>query len=286
MAKQLPILPRPQNQSEVTQEALPTPYLVNQGKPVSETVFDHNRGTDISMKNDTVKDISIGLQDIDEAIMYYFNNVIKPNVVQNGQQISVPVIYGSSERWKSVQADGFYRDNNGRIMVPLIMFKREIVEKDRTLGNKLDGNKAHLYQVVGSKYNAKNAYDNFDILNNRTPSEQHYITVVPDYVTITYSCIVFTDYVDQNNKLIEAIEFASDSYWGDPNRWKFRANIDSITTAITLENSIDRASKSSFNIKLHGYLIPNSVNKDLASARNKFYTKSQVIFDYETTGSL
>ena len=211
MAKQLPILPRPQNQSEVTQEALPTPYLVNQGKPVSETVFDHNRGTDISMKNDTVKDISIGLQDIDEAIMYYFNNVIKPNVVQNGQQISVPVIYGSSERWKSVQADGFYRDNNGRIMVPLIMFKREIVEKDRTLGNKLDGNKAHLYQVVGSKYNAKNAYDNFDILNNRTPSEQHYITVVPDYVTITYSCIVFTDYVDQNNKLIEAIEFASDS---------------------------------------------------------------------------
>ena len=286
MAKQLPILPRPQNQSEVTQEALPTPYLVNQGKPVSETVFDHNRGTDISMKNDTVKDISIGLQDIDEAIMYYFNNVIKPNVVQNGQQISVPVIYGSSERWKSVQADGFYRDNNGRIMVPLIMFKREIVEKDRTLGNKLDGNKAHLYQVVGSKYNAKNAYDNFDILNNRTPSEQHYITVVPDYVTITYSCIVFTDYVDQNNKLIEAIEFASDSYWGDPNRWKFRATIDSFTVATTLENSTDRATKSSFNIKLHGYLIPDSVNKDLASARSKFYTKSQVVFDYETTGSL
>ena len=286
MARQLPILPQPKNQSEVTQEALPTPYLANQGKPVSETVFDHNRGTDISMKKDTVKDISIGLQDIDEAIMYYFNNVIKPTVVVNEQQIAVPVIYGSPERWKSVQADGFYRDASGRLMTPLIMFKRETVEKDRTLGNKLDGNKAHLYQVVGSKYNAKNAYDNFDILNNRTPSEQHYITVVPDYITVTYNCIVFTNFIEQNNKIVEAIEFASDSYWGDPNRWKFRASIDTITTATALENNTDRATKSSFNIKLHGYLIPDSVNKNLASARSKFYTKSQVVFDYETTGSI
>jgi hypothetical protein len=238
------------------------------------------------MKNDTVKDISVGLQDIDEAIMYYFTNVIKPNVVQNGQQIAVPVIYGSPERWKSVQADGFYRDNSGRLMAPLIMFKRETIEKDRTLGNKLDGNKAHLYQVVGSKYNARNAYDNFDILNNRKPSEQYYISVVPDYVTITYSCIIFTDFVEQNNKLVEAINFASDAYWGDPARYKFRSMIDSFTTTTLLEEGTDRAAKSTFTIKVNGYIIPNTVNKDMAVARSKFYTKSQVVFTMETTGSL
>ena len=135
--------PIPNNQSEVTQKLLNDPYLANQGKPISQTVFDHNRGTDYSMKDDTVKDISVGLGDIDEAIMYYFNSVIKPNVVQNGQQINVPVLYGSSERWKSVQADGFYRDHHGKLMVPLIMFKRESIEKNRSLGNKLDGNTAH-----------------------------------------------------------------------------------------------------------------------------------------------
>ena len=95
------IKPIPRNQSEVTQQAINTPYLANEGKPVSQTTFDHNRGTDYSMKNDTVKDISVGLEDIDNAIMYYFKNVIKPNVVQNEQQIAVPVIYGSPERWKS-----------------------------------------------------------------------------------------------------------------------------------------------------------------------------------------
>jgi hypothetical protein len=246
----------------------------------------NNRALNTSFKGDTTKPFSVGIQDIDEAIMYYFTNVIKPNVLQNEQQISVPVIYGSPERWKSVQADGFYRDNSGRMMAPLIMFKRETVEKDRTLGNKLDGNKAHLYQVVGSKYNARNAYDNFDILNNRKPSEQYYISVVPDYVTITYSCIIFTDFVEQNNKLVEADEYASDSYWGDTNRWKFRASIDSITTSTLLEEGTDRAAKSNFSIKLHGYLIPDTVNKTLATARSKFYTTSQAVFDIETTGSI
>jgi hypothetical protein len=29
------------------------------------------------------------------------------------------------------------------------------------------------------------------------------------------------------NKLIEAINYASDSYWGDPESFKFKASIDS-----------------------------------------------------------
>jgi hypothetical protein len=278
--------PIPKNQSEVTQDALNSPYLANQGTPISQTVFSENRGTDYSMRGDKVKDISIGLEDIDNAIMYYFNNVIKPNVIQNGSQLTVPVIYGSPERWKSVQADGFYRDNSGRLMVPLIMFKRDSVEKDRTKGNKLDGNTSHLYQVVGSKYNARNAYDQFDILNNKTPSQQYYVTSTPDYVTLTYSCVIFTDFVEQNNKLVEAIEFASDSYWGDPARYKFRAAIDSFTTTTLLEEGTDRAAKSTFNIKVNGYIIPNTVNKAMAIASSKFYTTSQVVFAMETTGSL
>ena len=278
--------PIPRNQSEVTQQVINPPYLANLGKPVSETVFDHNRGTDYSSKGDTVKTISVGLQDIDEAIMYYFENVIKPNVIQNGKQLAVPVIYGSPERWKSVQADGFYRDNSGRLMVPLIMFKRETVEKDRSKGNSLDGNTVHLYQTIKSRYNSRNAYDVFDILNNRVPSEKYYLTAVPDYLTLTYNCIIFTDYVEQNNKLVEAIEFASDAYWGNPARWKFRTSIDSFATTTILNEGEDRAAKTTFNIKVNGYIIPNTVNADMAAISNKFYTKSQVIFTFETTGSL
>jgi len=281
--------PIPKNQSEITQEAIGVPFIKNEGRPISETVFSKNRGEDLSMKDDKVKVINVGLQDLDYAVMYYFNNVIKPIVIQDGNRMAVETTYASPERWKSIQADGFHRDGNGKIIVPIIVFKRDNIEKVRTLGNKLDGNFAALYQVVGSKYNPRNAYDNFSVLNNRIPSEQFYVTAVPDYVTVTYSCIVYTNFVEQNNKIIEAIEYASDSYWGDPNRWKFKASIDSFATTVNVEDGADRAAKSTFNIKLNGYLIPDTVNKDLAAARNKFYTKSQVVFDVEvvsTTGGV
>ena len=45
-----------------------------------------------------------------------------------------------------------------------------------------------------------------------------------DYVTLTYSCIIQTYYVEQLNKIIEAINYASDSYWGNPERFKFKAS--------------------------------------------------------------
>ena len=275
------IKPLPRNQSQVTQAELSTPYL-SQGRAISETSFSENRGTDYSLKDDTVKDISIGLQDIDNAVLFYFNNVIKPTVIQNEQRLAVPIIYGSPERWKSIQNDGFYRDKNGKLMVPLIMLKRVSIEKNRTLGNKLDGNVVHNYQVVGTKFNQRNIYDNFAVLTNRIPSKQYYISSVPDYINVNYECIIFTDYIEQNNKLVEAVQFASDSYWGDVNRFKFRANIDSFNTPIILEQGADRAARSSFNIKLFGYMLPDTINKDLAVARSKFYTKAQVVFELET----
>jgi len=277
--------PIPKNQSEITQDAISTPYLLNKGKPINETIFSRNRGKDLSMEDDKIKTINVGLQDLDHAVMYYFNNIIKPTIIQDGSQITVETTYASPERWKSIQADGFYRDGNNKIILPIIVFKRDNIEKVRTLGNKLDGNFAALYQVVGSKYNPRNAYDKFNILNNRIPSEQYYVTAVPDYVTVTYSCIVYTNFVEQNNKIIEAIEYASDSYWGQPNRWKFKASIDNFATTVSVENGADRAAKSTFNIKLNGYLIPDTVNKDLASIYNKFYTKSQVVFDLEVIDS-
>ena len=94
-----------------------------------------NRGNITRRDDDNTKDIYIGLQDHDEAIKYYFDNVIKPAVVMNGDRMSVPLIYGSPERWKSVQQDGYYRDKEGKIQAPIIMFKRNTIEKRRDLGN-------------------------------------------------------------------------------------------------------------------------------------------------------
>ena len=62
---------------------------------------DISRADQISFRGDTTKPFSIGIQDIDEAIFYYFANVIRPYVIQNGTRIEVPILYGSPEKWAS-----------------------------------------------------------------------------------------------------------------------------------------------------------------------------------------
>jgi hypothetical protein len=274
--------PIPKNQSQITQESLSPAYY--QDKPDSSTVFTHNRALEKSRKTDKVKDISVGLEDIDYALKYYFENVIKPIVTQDGNLISVPVMYGSPERWQSVQADGYYRDTNGKAIFPLILFKRTSIEKNRTLGNKIDGNKVHNFQVFETRYNQKNQYDNFSVLTNRKPPKQYYVSVVPDYVTVSYDVIMLTNFVEQNNKLIEAIEFASDSYWGDVNRWHFRTSLDSFGVTNTINTGEDRIASTSVTLKVNGYLIADSINKELANS-DVYYSPAQIVFGLETIQS-
>jgi len=87
-------------------------------------------------------------------------------------------------------------------MLPFISFKRESFEKNRILGNKLDGNQVNLYRVFQKQYNKLNNYDRFDILNNRKPVEKFILTTVPDYIDITYICVVFTEYNAQINPIV------------------------------------------------------------------------------------
>jgi len=253
------------------------------GNPNSSTTF--NRGEKTSFKDDTVKPFSIGLEDLDWAVMYYFQNVIRPTVLQNGESIPVPVIYGSPEKWKSFQTDGYYRDLQGRIMAPLLMFKRNNIEKNRALTNKLDANHPHNIAVTGKKYSQQNTYSSFNILNDIKPEETYYATVVPDYLTVTYDCAVFTYYNDQLNKIIEAVEYASDAYWGDPERFKFKTNIDSFSSAVELSDTKERIVKSTFTLKMQGYIIPDVIQKDLNSIK-KFSNRNKLLFTFEATSNI
>ena len=248
------------------------------------TGIDFNRSEKISWEGDTTKPFSIGLQDLDEAVFFYFQEVIKPFVFQNGERREVPIIYGDPERWKSFQRDGYYRDKKGSIMLPIIVIKRNTITKDRTVYNKLDANSPNLYGTFQRAYNPKNFYSNFAAINNKIPSKQFYAVAVPDYVNLEYSVIIQTYYMEQLNKIIEACEYASDAYWGNPERFKFRAFIDSFSTETQLSNGRDRLVKGTFNIRLRGYIIPDTIQKDLNSI-NKFNTKSKFIISMETTSN-
>jgi hypothetical protein len=273
--------PVPKSQVELSQETI-TPYL-SQGKaPVPANKRRENQRT---VKNDDVKQFQVGLKDVDESIFYYFNNIIRPSVIQNSIKINVPVIYGSPERWAAMQKDGFYRDRNGKIQTPLIMVKRDSIEKNRSLGNKMDANNPIHFGVFQKKYSQKNVYDRFSTLNNREPVREYYGVIIPDYVNLVYSCVIFTEYVEQMNKIVESVNFASDSYWGDPERFKFRAAIDNYTTTTELVEGGDRTVKTSFQIKIAGYIVSDAINTNVGNP-NRFFSKAALKFGIETAGSV
>ena len=282
--------PRPINKREFL-AALPDPYQLpereiqpysNPNEVYSSEVRpgqpEFNRALETSLKGDDTKTINIGLEDHDNAILYYLENIIKPTVTQNNKQLAVPVIYGSPERWKSVQADGYYHDASGARLLPLIMFKRESFEKNRTLGNKLDGNLVHNVQYFEKGYSSKNNYDNFAVLRNQKPQKEYVIGIIPDYITINYKLAVFTNYTEQINRIIESLEFASDSYWGDPERFLFRASITSFPTPVLMENGDDRVNKSELDLVVQGYIIPNTINVAQAGPSPKSYNVTKTSF--------
>ena len=284
--------PRPESQKEISRDQqqpyelanLTNPNVVD-NKNQRATNIDFNRSHKISARGDKTKSFSIGIQDLDEAVFYYFNNVIKPFVYQNNQRLQVPVIYASPERWKSYQKDGYYRDKGGKIMLPIIYLSRNSLTKDRSVTAKVDANQPHLYASLKQGYNSINGYSNFNVLNNRRPVIKSQAIVVPDFVTLDYSVNIQTYYMEQLNKIVEAVEYASDAYWGDPERFKFRAFVDTISTATELTIGQERLVKGSFDLRLRGHIIPETLQKDL-KATKRFNSKAKVSIGAEVVGDL
>jgi hypothetical protein len=152
------------------------------------------------------------------------------------------------------------------------------------LGNKLDGNAARNVQLFEKLYNKRNNYGNFTVLTSRDIEKEYVVSITPDYVTVEFECLLWTYSLEQMDKLIEALNFSSRSYWGDPNRFQFYSQIETFTDSVTYDVGEDRAVKSAFTLTLSGYLIPDSVNKKLANA-NRYYGASQILFGMEVASN-
>lgn len=273
------LTPEEQSQSQFT------PYVNPEtGQYVDKPLLDASkrRENQISQKGSNLTPPFVGLEDIDQALQFYFENVIKPTVIERGSPIPVPVLYATPERWKSMQSDGAIRDKNGKIITPVILCRRTAITKNRMLGNKVGAVSPAAYQVFTQGYSKRNIYDRFNVLNNRVPEQEYYTVVIPDFVDITYECIINTAFISQSNKIIEAINYASDTYWGDVNRFQFRTMIDSYTTSVEMADGSDRISKTTFTIQLKGFVIPETVNAQV-NALKKGYSKTKITFDVKTS---
>ena len=239
-----------------------------------------NRAREYKRTSDKVKNVSVSLMDMDSAIMYYFENVIKPTVIDNGETVKVPILYSSPERWFAIQKSGTVRDAKKQIILPAIVFRRTGMEKDDTMPvDKIDPENPKLHYTFEKKYTQENRYDRFSVQQGIVPQKEYYNVAIPDYMILSYDFIVWTHYIEQMNKIVERINWSAGAYWGEPGKMRFRTNIDSYTD-VTEVTDRERIVKTEFSVTLKGYLIPEAFN-NLATTQ-KYLTPKRLIIQNET----
>lgn len=235
-----------------------------------------NRGQQLK-REPLEKGKGVRLYDVDMAIAEHMIDVVIPTVEVFREKVKVPVLYGNPERWTAVQKQGYLRDKKGQLQIPLVMFKRNSVARDESMPSSMNRN---LFYPTVSKYSKKHRYDRFSqMVNTQRPVEQYNITM-PDYVTVTYEVMIWTDFTEHMNEIVEAFQYATDEYWGDKTGFKFRVKIDSFDNTTEVGEGTQRIVRTSFTMAVNAYLLPEKFDNE--STHKKSLSPKKVVWGIET----
>ena len=248
---------------------------------------DLNRAKQIKSTKGDLKQ-SITLFDIDYAMMTYLEDTVLPPLDDNGKVLKIPVIYGNSERWVGARRQGVYRDNKGKIQLPLMMIRRTSIAKDDTMPML---NRHVSYSGV-TKYSKDNRYDRFTAMGgNVKPKYEIYNITMPEYVELNYECMVWTNFTEHLNSVIEQLNYAS-SYWGDKDHFKFRTSISDYNVVNEVGDGTERINRVEFTLNVKSYLLPekfdgeNTIKKSMSTKRVVVSTETDVTANGRLEGML
>ena len=216
-----------------------------------------NKAKQLRRDQDNVKNVSVGIYDIDSAFSNFLQNDVKPTIEDDGRFYPVPVMYASPEKWASAQRDGFMKDDNGMMVTPVISFKRNNLSINTDLAKLKVAENEDTHQMFERTYTKVNRYDQFSVLTGQTPRKEYMSVERPDYVNLEYEVVVWCDYMEQVNKIVEQVVFFQGRSFGD--RYKFVIKGDSYAFETISEMGQDRVTKASINLTAKAYIVPEYV---------------------------
>ena len=86
---------------------------------------------------------------------------------------------------------------------------------------------------------------------------------MPDFTDITYEFVLWTNFIEQMNPLVETFVEHNNTYWGSYHNYKFVSALDSITDASELSQNGERFIKSTFTVTTKAYLLPQETQRSL-----------------------
>jgi len=240
-----------------------------------------NRADQVRRDNDIVKTPKVTIEDVDFAIISYLRDVIKPQVIENGQTIDVPIMYANGEKWAQVQSRGFMRDRKGKIMTPVISIRRaSITERDSLKSLGVNQNPSGNDFVHRNKHTIQNRYDRFSVQRGTKPSQEYYLAPVPEFVDVAYEFLLWTEYTEQMNSLVEQIMPTNGFAYGTT--FKFPTMLQDVSFETTNATGEDRVVRATIPATTKAALLmPYELRR---SNFEKRYSVKKVIFGNETDG--
>ena len=240
-----------------------------------------NRAKQIRRDNDIIKTPKCTIEDVDFAIISYIRDVLRLQVKENGQIIDVPVMYANGEKWAQVQAKGFMRDRKGKIMTPVISIRRTTIsERDslKTLGvnqNPLGNN-----LLIQNQHTTVNRYDRFSVLQNTQKKKlnEYYVIPIPEFVDVSYEILLWTEYTEQMNSVVEQIMPTGGFAWGTT--FKFPTYISDYSFETINASGEDRIVRCTLPLTTKATLL--MADELRKSTVQKNYSVKKVTFKSET----
>ena len=227
---------------------------------------------------------SIGVKEIDTAVIKHIRNVMKPKIREQNEVISVPVLYGNEERWKSIKRRNVLRDKNGTIILPIIVIKRTSLAMNPDMPLSFDNDvKGKFISVVRSSsgWSKSNRYDRFAVLTGQQPVQEYVKTGMPDFVVCSYSVVMMTSFIEQmndlNNLWIEHLE----TYFGDQTSHRFLSSLSGdISNEVEMESQGERMIRNELTLEIKGYMIPEFTDTVFGKTAevSRGYTPKKVTF--------
>ena len=231
----------------------------------------------IRRDDDVIKTPKCTIIDIDFAIMSYIKETIQPQIIENNAIIDVPVFYANGEKWAQYQKRGYMLDDRGKILTPYIGLRRSsIADRLQMLG--VNRTPAGFQLTHGNKFTLRNKYDRFSVQQGIKPVQEYYISNVPEFITVSYDLLIWTEYTDQMNAIIEQIMPLNGYAWGTT--WKFPTTISDYTFDTVNTTGEDRLVRASMPLSVQATMLMASELR-VANLR-KMYSIKKITFGNET----
>jgi hypothetical protein len=177
-------------------------------------------------------------------------------------------------------------DAEDRLMTPVITLRRNSITERDTM-KKLDVNwnpetsndYARNTLMFENRFTKTNRYDRFSVLQGTRPSRELYVSSIPEYVDVSYDLLIWTEYTEQLNSIIEQIMPTGGFAWGTT--WKFITNIQDYAFETVSTPGEDRAVRATLPLMTKGTLLmPYELKR---SSLQKRFSVKRITFGNETT---